>query len=100
MYENEIKRTPDKFYFNMYESGALILSYAFTSEENAKNWERNFWEDAKRGGYADKIRPEITVKVEEAKGWEVEGRTFDDFNKALRYMWTECPGRVCIKGVF
>jgi len=96
-----IKRTPDKWYYNIYDNGRLVHSSAFTRKELAESFARSVAEVQEhmiaRGA---KRRPGVEDRVEEAKAWSIKGKEFSDFNEALQYMWETYPNEVCIKGVF
>ena len=92
--------SPERWYFNQYENGRLISSLGFKTKPLAESFARSVEEEAEsmiRSGA--KRRPGITERVEEAKGWSVDGKEFSDFHEALWYMWTEKPNAT-IKGVF
>lgn len=96
-----IKRTPDKWYYNQYESGRLVMSLGFKTKEQAESF-ANFVESVAQQQIAQgaERRPEVEDRVEEAKAWSIKGKEFSDFNEALQYMWKTYPNEVCIKGVF
>lgn len=97
MYENELKRTPDKFYYNIYDpQRGRVFSKAFPTLALAESFRRSCLQD--RGN--QKPRPGIVEKIEEAHGWAVSGREFTDYNDALRYMWINYPGQNIVRGIF
>ena len=98
---SEMKRTPDKWYYNLYKNGELIMSHGYHNKEQADHFLASIEHEiqiAERNG--QKIDPSVEMKVEEAIGWSVKGKFFNDYNEALRYMWELYPLDACIKGVF
>lgn len=93
-------RTPDKFYYNLYdkEDGKLILSRGFPTRELAESFAKNIREGAPNYGYDRE--PGVIDTVEEAIAWDVSGKQFTSFADALLYMWENFPGQSCISGVF
>ena len=82
------------------ERTSYIASLGFKTEPLAESFARSVEkevESAIRSGA--KRRPGITERVEEAKGWSVDGKVFSDFHEALWYKWTDRPNAE-IKGVF
>lgn len=88
-------RVPDLWYYNQYVNGTLALSHGFPSKELAEG----FKESVKSARACAPMRNGVALKIEQAKGWMVNGKEFATFADALYYKWTECP-EVEVKGVF
>lgn len=92
--------SPDRWYFNQYRDGLLVMSNGFPTKALAESFEKSVM-DVVSSKIEDgcKMAPGMTHAVEEAKGWSVDGKEFSDFHEALWYMWAEKPN-ARIKGVF
>ena len=93
-------RTPDRWYFNQYVNGRLVMSHGFHTKELAESFERSVNSEIAswiRDG--KKLREGVVHKIEEAIGWEVAGKEFGSFSDALFYKWTEYPD-ANLNGVF
>lgn len=91
--------TPDKWYFVQRENGRELSQLGFHTKQLAESFasgvEKSVAQSVASGA---KRRTEVTDHVEEAKGWEVNGRVFSDFHEALWYKWNNEPAT--INGVF
>ena len=84
----------------MYDNGRRVISYGFYTKALAESWRESFERDL-RVAADNKTLPGISWKVEEARGWSVDGVFFADFNDALRYAWEKHDGRGhMVRGVF
>lgn len=93
-------RTPDRWYYNQYLNGTLSLSLGFSTKERADEFAENVQKCISRVlKQGREMQKGISIKVEQAKKWSVNGNAFDTFADALYYKWTECPDKE-IKGIF
>lgn len=91
--------TPERWYFNQYRDGLLVMSNGFPTKALAKSFEKRVM-DVVREKIEDgcEMAPGMTHAVEEAKGWEVNDKRFSNYHEALWYKWNNEPAT--IKGVF